>query len=123
MIVICCQDLIFATRIRSAAEDLDLSSRPARDQAMLQARLDQTPDGKLNEPVTGVVVDLAMDEALERIAQARAHDPQLPIVAFGSHVERDRLAAAQKAGADEVLPRSAFVARLPHLLQSLGGPA
>lgn len=40
----------------------------------------------------------------------------VPIVAFSSHVQRDAMAAARAAGADEVLARSAFLHRLPGLL-------
>ena len=39
-----------------------------------------------------------------------------PIVAYLSHVQVDLKKRAEEAGATEVLPRSAFVQRLPELL-------
>lgn len=59
-----------------------------------------------------VVVDLSRPgvlEALPDLAGART-------VGFGSHVDRELLAAARAAGCDEVLPRSRFFARLGELL-------
>lgn len=122
MIVYCCTDLIFATKIRSTADSLEIISRPARDPAALQNRLDCVDDGKPNDPVTGVIVDLDLgDTALELIRQAKhqAGDTPPPIVAFGSHVMTALLQDAETAGADFVLPRSSFTANLPSILERL----
>jgi len=120
MIVYCCQDLIFATKIRKTAEALDIVCRPARDPTALQARLDQVDDGKPNEPVTGVAIDLAMDEmAMQLIRQAKIHESGPQIVAFGSHVDTHRLAEATEFGAHLVMPRSSFTANLPSILERL----
>ncbi len=43
------------------------------------------------------------------------------VLAFGPHVQGERLAAARAAGA-VVLPRSVFLHRLPELLAALLGP-
>jgi hypothetical protein len=40
------------------------------------------------------------------------------VIGFGSHVDRDLLAAARAAGCDQVLARSAFFSRLPQLLSA-----
>jgi DNA-binding NarL/FixJ family response regulator len=58
-----------------------------------------------------VIVDLSRGDALDAIVCASSHDG-VRVVAYGSHVDDDRLAAAQAAGAHEVLPRSRFFARL-----------
>src|SRR5689334_12458092 len=122
MIVYCCPDLIFATKIRSTAEALGVGSRPARDETALQNRLDRVDDGKLNEPVTGVLIDLEMGEtALTLIDQVKRHDPPAPVVAFGAHVATAILNSAKERGADFVMPRSMFSATLPDILQRLGG--
>ncbi len=63
-------------------------------------------------PGTTVVVDLA--RAGDRIGDVVATGAR--VVAFGSHVDRDRLAAARAAGCAEVLPRSAFFSRVADLL-------
>jgi hypothetical protein len=52
-----------------------------------------------------VVVDLARDPDLGAL---RAAAPDARILAFGPHVEDDRLEAARAAGADLVLARSRF---------------
>ena len=51
------------------------------------------------------VVDLGRPDALEAIA---AVADRVDIVAFGSHVDTERLEAAERAGAATVLARSAF---------------
>lgn len=123
MIVYCCADLLFATKVRSTAESLGIPTRPARDGHALASRLDQVDDGKLNEPVTGVMVDMDLgDAALALIAQVKAHTSAPPVVAFGSHVAVEMLQAARDAGADFVLPRGQFTANLPALLERLAAP-
>jgi len=41
---------------------------------------------------------------------------RIPILCFGPHVEIDKMQAAKKAGANEVVARSRFVTQLPELL-------
>ena len=53
-----------------------------------------------------VIVDLARFSAV--VAPVRAAAPGARIVAFGSHVDDELLAAAATDGADRVLPRSVF---------------
>lgn len=45
-------------------------------------------------------------------AAAVAAGRSVPILAFGSHVDEERLEAARRAGADEVLPHAALVGDL-----------
>ena len=61
-----------------------------------------------------VLIDLECPDAMDAIARCREQSSR--IVAFGSHVRKDLLDAARAAGADEVLPRSAFVNRLREIL-------
>ena len=118
MIVYCCSDLIFATKISSTAESLGLPSRPARNPQALRQRLSQVDDGKPHGPVTGVLIDLTLpDHALTLIQQAKAHCRDLPVVAFGSHVATALLESAREAGADFVMPRSSFTANLVDILE------
>ncbi len=122
MVVYCCSDLIFATKIGSTAEALGVPSRPARDAAALANRLDRVNDGKLNEPVTAVLVDLGLGEAgLGLIRQTKEHDASIPVVAFGSHAATEQLHAAREHGADFVLSRSQFTANLPVILERFSG--
>lgn len=119
MIVYCCADLIFATKVRSTCDALGATSRPARNAEMLQKRLDRVDDGKANDPVALVLVDLDIGEpALELIATARAHDAELPIIAWGPHVAVDLLARANDAGATQSMARGAFTAQLPQIIEA-----
>lgn len=124
MVVYCTGDLIFATRIRSTAEAIGAVTRPARDAAMLAARLDRVDDGKPNDPVRLVMVDLeGGEDALALIEQCKAHPDAPPVVAYGSHLATPLLHAAADRGADEVMARSTFVQKLQHMLSECGTPA
>lgn len=119
MIVYCCADLIFATKVRSTCDALGAVSRPARNAEMLQKRLDRVEDGKPNDAVTLLLVDLDIGEsALEFIQQARAHDAELNIIAWGPHVAVDLLNAAGQAGASQVMTRGSFTTKLPEIVQA-----
>lgn len=117
MIVYCCADLIFATKVRSTCDALSAVARPARNRDMLQKRLDQVDDGKPNDAVKLLLIDLDIGEpALELIRQARSHDATLPIIAWGPHVAVDLLQQASQAGASEVMTRGSFTAKLPAII-------
>ena len=120
MIVYCCADLIFATKVRSTCDALGVVSRPARNAEMLQKRLDRVDDGKHNDGVSLLLIDLDLGEpALELIQQARSHDAELPILAWGPHVAVDLLNAAGQAGASEVMTRGSFTAKLPEIVAAI----
>jgi len=68
-----------------------------------------------------VIMDLQAEafRPIEAIREMKA-DPELkaaPILGFFAHVRADLKAAAAEAGCDELLPRSAFSARLPEILK------
>jgi hypothetical protein len=58
-----------------------------------------------------VVVDLSRPGVVDALAGLSART-----IGFGSHVDRELLAAASAAGCDLVLPRSQFFSRLGELL-------
>lgn len=121
MIVYCCADLIFATKISSTAETLGVPTRPSRNAEMLRKRLERVDDGKLNEPVTAVFVDLDLEAVgLAMIEQVKAFDKSIPVVAFGAHVATEILQGAKDRGAEFVMPRGSFTANLPALLERFG---
>ena len=122
MVIYCCHDLIFATKIRSTAETLGVPTRPARDVEALRNRLDCVDDGKLNEPVTAVLIDLELGElGLELLDTVKAHATEAPVVVFGSHVAKQILQIAHDRGADFVMPRSQFHTNLPAILDRFSG--
>jgi len=118
MVLYLAADLIWATRIKAAAEDVGGPARPVRTVEMLEARLQDA------EP-RGLLVDLESEVALEVIDRARrARDEGgLParIVAFGPHADVDRLEAASEAGADAVLARGAVASRRAPILRERAG--
>ena len=143
MIVYACKDLIFATKIGSTAQALDVPARPARTPEMLRARLERIDDGKVNDAVSCVMVDLELGEVafdLIKLAAAwrdgstgkaqdhssksnggsagRSEGPR--VIAFGPHVMVDALAGAERCGADAAMARGAFTARLPELIAAVG---
>jgi len=84
----------------------------------------RTPDEILEKVRTArpslVLFDLnsAKTDPIATIGAIRA-DAQLSgvrILGFASHVQADLIQAARTAGADDVLPRSAFASRLPEIL-------
>lgn len=133
MVLYLASDLLWATRIKSCADDLTppVPARPVRTMEMLEARLGDCA-------VTGVLLDLAHGEEgregetafamLERL-KGGVEAPsgavgKIKVVVFGPHVQAEQLAAAKKAGADVVMARGALAANLPRVLRELegGGP-
>jgi hypothetical protein len=108
-------DLVWATRIKSLADDLGVPCRPARNETMLRDRL-------ADSEVRAVLLDLdAPDRARELLGVLRGPDAtddekRVRIVAWGPHVATDLLSEVREAGADEVLTRGAFANALPTIL-------
>lgn len=124
MILYCCEDLIFSTKIRSTAEAIGIATRSIEGARQLPGASDNPPEGGPSgeEPVEAVMVDLALGEpAMTLIEQARATLPEARVIAFGSHVAKDVLEQAKRCGAHTVLPRSAFTEQLPQLLKTGAG--
>ncbi len=121
MLLYCAADLIWATRIRAAAEGVGVPARPVRDAAMLEARLGE-PGA---EGIRGLVVDLEAPTALEVITRARALRPAgtLHVLAFGPHVAAEAFEQARRVGADTVMARGALDRRLAEILRGLEHPA
>jgi hypothetical protein len=118
MVCFCAADLLWATRIKSTADALGIPCRPTRNVEMLEARL-------VDSPVRSLIVDLESADAgmpLIRRLRDQAADERaraIRIVAFGPHVAVERFQEAKRAGADAVMARGAFNARLPEILKQL----
>jgi DNA-binding response OmpR family regulator len=115
MILYLASDLIWATRIKSTAEDVGKAARPVRSLEMLEARL-------ADSPVTALIVDLeSPDVGLAMIRHLRAHPAHhsIRILCFAPHVKKDIMQEARDAGAHEVLPRGSFDHHLPDILLKL----
>jgi DNA-binding NarL/FixJ family response regulator len=64
-----------------------------------------------------VVIDLHAKDGVTLVLELKAAAPTVPIVGFHSHVDTEIRRQALAAGADAVLPRSRFNARLAEILQ------
>jgi hypothetical protein len=118
VILYCCADLLWASKIKGTADALAIPCRPARNREMIDARL-------ADSPVKAVIVDLDAGEAAAAVmARLRGPDADdrtrnLTVIAFGSHVEVGALQAARAAGADSVMTRGTLHASLPDVLRRL----
>jgi DNA-binding NarL/FixJ family response regulator len=111
-------DFLFRSKIRATAKHVNADVRFAQtsDEMLTQAR-------ELKPSL--IIFDLNSQkmDAIATIAALKA-DPATSAVraiGFASHVHTDLIAAARTAGADEVLPRSAFASGLADILQA-GAP-
>ena len=104
------RDLIFETRIKSTAQLMRIGTAVVRNLGDLEMLL-ASPAIRL------LIVDLntAGPSAVDAIRRAKEF-PGVRVLAFVSHVDADLAGLACEAGADDVLPRSRFVAQLPELL-------
>jgi CheY-like chemotaxis protein len=113
MIIAAVDDLMFSSRIQAAARGLGVEVTFVRSAA---AAVEQA---RRSRPSL-ILLDLNARslDPMATIALLKS-DPDLAglrVVGYVSHVQADVIAAARAAGIDEVLARSAFVARLPQLL-------
>ena len=113
MILAILDDLLFTSRIKTAAGQLGVAVTIVRTAQAALAEMRATPPAlvilDLNNPRTdplGTVASMKQDPALSRI----------PTLGFASHVQVDVIERARQAGVDEVLARSAFTQRLGDIL-------
>ena len=104
-------DLFFQMKVAETAKHVGVELKVAT-----------TPDALLDllQPLPRlVIVDLnSRNQPLLAVEKLRAIQPELPVVAFLSHVQRDLAAQAQRAGCSEVMPRSVFTQRLADILSA-----
>ena len=106
-------DMFFAAKIRAVAEHLGVNLRFAKSAS---AVMETARAGN----VSLVLVDLHSQKLqpleLARQLKADAKLNSITLVGFFSHVETELQQAAQAAGYDRVMPRSAFTRNLPQIL-------
>ncbi|HEY0607412.1 MAG TPA: hypothetical protein VGD58_31125 [Herpetosiphonaceae bacterium] len=113
-IVLLIPDLFFSVKVADAARALGYQTRDAANaEALLTA---------VREGAAGVVLDTQERSGWQEAIQALKADPataQVPVLAFGSHVDVAASRAAVAAGCDRLVTRGKLSRELPELLQSL----
>jgi PleD family two-component response regulator len=115
MVLAIVDDLMFSSKIRTAAVQLGIPVAFARSSAAALTSIRE------NAPVL-VILDLnnPRTDPLGTVAALKRDPSTMAIwtVGYASHVQTDVIDAARQAGVDEVMARSAFAARLAEILAS-----
>jgi len=111
-------DLMFSSRVDVAARGAGVGFRKIG--SLAEARQAAEEADAAGGRIALVLIDLGWrsGDALALIRELRA-EPALtetPLIAFGSHVQAERLDSARQAGCEMALPNSALAARLPEIL-------
>ena len=117
MVLAAVDDLLFSSKIRTTAKLAGVEIAFARTPEAILAQARESKPALL-------IFDLnsAKTDPLATIAAIKA-DPLLAAIrtiGFASHVHTELIAAARQAGADQVLPRSAFAGNLADILRGAG---
>jgi DNA-binding NarL/FixJ family response regulator len=111
-------DLMFGSKVAATARAHGIDYRGARS---LEGLRNAEGDAAL------VVVDLEAElpdgDPVEAIEHALRRTPMPRVVAFAGHLLTDRLEAARRAGAHEVLSRGGFSGRLESMMAGVAGIA
>ena len=118
MVLVAVDDLLFSSKIRATAKQAGVELTFARSpEEILERARTGRPTLAIFDLNSGKTDPVATIAALKR-------DPALAgirTIGFASHVHTDLIAAARSAGADQVLPRSAFAGNLADILLSSAG--
>ena len=111
-VAILVDDMFFTAKINAAAAECGRTIERIKSTEQLE--------GLFSKPPVLVIIDLNSDridpfEAI-RFLKSRSELAATPVVSFVSHVQTDLIRAAQTAGCDFVLPRSAFTQMLREIV-------
>jgi DNA-binding NarL/FixJ family response regulator len=117
MVLVAVDDLLFSSKIRATAKQagVDLTFARSSGEIIEQARA-------LRPELVILDLNSGKTDPIATIAALKG-DPSLAsirTIGFASHVHTALITAARQAGADQVLPRSAFAGTLAEILTSAG---
>jgi DNA-binding NarL/FixJ family response regulator len=119
MVLVAVDDLLFSSKIRATAKQAGVEIAFARTPEEILER------ARALKPALAIFdLNSGKSDPISTIAAIKA-DPALAgvrTIGFASHVHTAIIAAARDAGADEVLPRSAFAGHLADILAAGGAP-
>ena len=108
-------DFLFRSKIRAVAKHVGIDVQFAQTPDEILAQVRALKPGL-------VIIDLnsAKADPIATISALRANPDTASVrtIGFASHVHVDLINAAKRAGADQVLPRSAFAMNLADILAS-----
>jgi DNA-binding NarL/FixJ family response regulator len=111
-VAILVDDMFFTAKINGAAAETG--------RRIVRVKSREQLEELAAKPPALVIIDLNSDrlDPLQAIGflKSRAELSTVPIVSFVSHVQTDLIRAAQAAGCDYVLPRSAFTQMLVQII-------
>lgn len=115
MVLAAVDDFLFRSKIRAVARHVEVEVKFAQtpDEILTQAR-------EMRPALLIIDLNSAKADPVATIAAVKG-DPAtagVRTIGFASHVHADLIAAARRAGADDVLPRSAFAGNLAEILAS-----
>lgn len=106
-------DMLFASKVRAAAESLNISVEFARSaDALFDAAKTDVPSLVILDLHDTRIDPFALASRMKADGQLRG----VPLVGFFSHVNVELKNRAQEAGIDHALPRSVFTKRLGEIL-------
>ena len=105
-------DLMFQSKLEAAAAQMQVSLTVAASAEAVTSALAASP-----HDLAMVDLNLNRSDVFAVISALRQQAPDIRIIAYCSHVQTELQERARQAGCLLVLPRSAFVQRLPEFLQ------
>src|SRR5262245_29854867 len=112
-IIVAVEDMFFAAKISGAANLVGAQITRVKSAKEMIAHIEHGPPRL-------IIIDLNFSNfdpiPTIKYLKSRADLKAVPIIGFVSHVQVDLINAAEQAGCDHVMPRSAFSRRLPVLL-------
>jgi CheY-like chemotaxis protein len=106
-------DLFFSSKIRGTAEQLGVSvSFPRTIEAAISAVAQEQPSLLICDLNSQRIDPMEVAQKIKADEQTK----QIELLGFFSHVQTDLQKAAEQAGFDRVIPRSAFAKSLPQIL-------
>lgn len=116
LIIACVDDLLFLSKIQTAAKPLQIDVRSA------VAAVDELTSRIAQMMPSSVLIDLNSKkiDGLALIISLKSSGTTLgiPVIGFFSHVDVKMRAAAVSAGCDRVFPRSVFIQNLSEILSA-----
>lgn len=107
-------DLMFGSKVAATARAHGVDYRGARSLAGLR-----DAPGKADMVVVDLEAELPDGDPLDAVSEALRGESGPKVVAFAGHLLADRLEAARRAGAHEVLSRGGFASRLESIMSAL----